>query len=145
MFGFAFILFQLQTLKRSHETLEMPIANDVEKSPFYMRKLNWARFWAMHGKPSGSGIRRTMSDQWNDNDKDEEQNEQPQRLFRSKLNVLHHVLRIKRRYKPTLPNTKIPIASRFSQEGEYFQKLAQNEILQKQRRAEGGTVMVRMM
>ena len=123
----------------------MPTANDVEKSPFYMRKLNLERFWAMHGKRSGRGMRRTRREQQNDNGKDEEQGEQPQNLLRSKLNVLHHVLRIKRRYKRTLYNTKIPIASRFSQEGKYFQSLAQKDILQKQRRAEGGTVMVRMM
>ena len=123
----------------------MPTANDVEKSPFYMRKLNLERFWAMHGKRSGRGMRRTWSEQQNDNDKDEEQNEELQRLLRSKLKVLHHVLRIKRRYKPTLFYTKIPIASRFPQEVEYIQTRAQNDIPQKQRRAEGGTVMVRMM
>ena len=119
----------------------MPTANDVEKSPFYMRKLNLERFWAMHGKRSGRGMRRTWREQRNDNDKDEE----PQRLLRSKLKVLHHVLRIKRRYKPTLFYSKIPIASRFPQEVEYIQTRAQNDIPQKQRRAEGGTVMVRMM
>ena len=116
-----------------------------EKSPSYMRKLNLALFWAMHGKSSGRVMRRAWREQHSENDNDEEQKGQPPNILRSKLKVLHHLLRIKRRYKPSSFYTEMPIASRFPQEGEFFLSLAPNEIPQKQRRAEGGTVMVRMM
>ena len=146
---FVFISFEFKTLKRSHETSEMPTANKLsqidEKSPSYMRKRNLALFWAIHGKHSGSVMLKTWREQQSDNDNDEEQKVRPPNILRSKLKVLHHLLRIKRRYQPALFHTEMPIASRFPQEGEFFPILAPNEILQKQRRAEGGTVMVRMM
>ena len=110
-----------------------------------MSKLTLARFRAMHGKHSGRIMRRSWPKEKKDNDNDEQQKEQGQDISLSKLKILQHFLRIKKRNKTPFFNTEISTESRSSQEAESFQGLVENEIRQKQRRTEGKAVMVRMM
>ena len=142
-------LFQFKPLKTNYEAYEISAANQLsqkdKKSPSDLSKHTVARFWAMHGKHSGRIMRRFWPKEKKDNDNDEQQKEQGQDISLSKLKILQHFLRIKKRNKTPFFNTEIPTESRSSQEAESFQGLVENEIRQKQRRTEGKAVMVRMM
>ena len=142
-------LIQFKHLKTNHEAYEVSTVNQLsqkdKKSPPDLSKLTLARFRAMHGKHSGRIMRRSWPKEKKDNDNDEQQKEQGQDILLSKLKLLRHLLRIKKRNKPPFFYTEIPTESQSPQEDESFRGLVENEIRQKQRRTEGKAVMVRMM